>query len=384
MKNTIVIKEVLVKKLYDFVIKYNAQKSNEDVDIITPQRALAQSKNPNADDTDVGLLIAYKGNWCVGYLGLMPGIMNVNGKHKKIIFPTTWFVSPTARGLSISSRLYRKAHEIGELLVCTGMSDIAEKIYQHMGFKPMKPIHYFKIDFTKSDSWFGGKLKSLLHKMGLREKKGKKKSKSASYKSHLGKTYKKILRGYSAELSEINTKEIQTLEEIEQDAINSNGIVFYRGNEVINWMLKYKWVLGKNEEDNTSINYAFSNTHDRFLYKAFTINTNSDIKHSGFVILSITQNGSSVKIKLLDHHIQAPLKAEHILALLFSEARKEMAEIIEIPGSIGKAIRPEVPQTNIRKYERRYLFSIDNWSNPIVTSAEKVETSYCDGDIAFT
>lgn len=384
MNNSVVIKEILVKNLYDFVLSYNEHKTDEDVDIITPQRALAQSKNPNADEKDVGILLAYKGDWCVGYLGLMPGIMRADGEYKKIIFPTTWFVSPKARGLSISSRLYRRAHELGKLLVCTGMSDIAEKIYQHMGFKPMKPVHFYSIDFTRPQPRLNRKIKSLINKLRLGGKSDLKKNKSISNVRYISKNYKKILREYSAELSEIGTREINKLEEIGPSAGNKGTVYFHRGKEVINWMLKYKWVLGTDEGGDAGIDYAFSNTHDRFLYKAFSIKSVLKSEESGFIIISITQDRSFVKIKLLDHHIQAPLNNEHILAFLFSLAENELTDKIEIPEIFGNAIRPEIIRKNIKKEERRYLFSIEDWSDPLVKFAEKAETDYCDGDIAFT
>lgn len=103
------LEKIKIKDLIEFTKKYNENKSEDDLAIISEQRALAHFHNPNADENDTGLILAYKENICVGYLGLMPGIVEIRGIYKKTYFPSTWLVSDKVRGQSVGSPAYERS-----------------------------------------------------------------------------------------------------------------------------------------------------------------------------------------------------------------------------------------------------------------------------------
>ncbi|MFC1829598.1 GNAT family N-acetyltransferase, partial [Thermodesulfobacteriota bacterium] len=49
--------------------------------------------------------MAYQGNDCVGYHGLLPGMLLIDGQLSKVYWATAFFVSPEIRGKGVGKRL---------------------------------------------------------------------------------------------------------------------------------------------------------------------------------------------------------------------------------------------------------------------------------------
>ena len=67
------IRAVKVRDLDTFARETLAALRPGEVVPISPSRARAQTRNPNADPEDIGLLVAYQDGRCLGSLGLVPG-----------------------------------------------------------------------------------------------------------------------------------------------------------------------------------------------------------------------------------------------------------------------------------------------------------------------
>src|ERR1700733_1651304 len=102
-----VIKKIPLKDLVDFANQVDEQTPLDGVLPITRQRARSQSQNPFASPDDVALLVAYRNDTCVGYLGVVPGAIQVspagvNGGCRKVFWLSTWYVSPKARDSGVA------------------------------------------------------------------------------------------------------------------------------------------------------------------------------------------------------------------------------------------------------------------------------------------
>ena len=74
---------------------------------ISRHRAKSQAVNPRAEESDILLLLAIENGILVGYLGILPDYLFASkAKHKVGWFSCLW-VSPEARGKSISSLLMK-------------------------------------------------------------------------------------------------------------------------------------------------------------------------------------------------------------------------------------------------------------------------------------
>ena len=80
------IERIRVSELCAFAAEATRAPRGGGVVPVSPVRAAAQAKNPHAQPDDVGLLVAYSRNVCVGYLGLLPAMVRVDGA----LHPMSW------------------------------------------------------------------------------------------------------------------------------------------------------------------------------------------------------------------------------------------------------------------------------------------------------
>ena len=377
------IKKIRVKDLYEFARRYSDEKKPDDIDVLAVQRAQAQSLNPNADEHDIGLLLAYKGESCVGYLGLMPGLAEMRGKYEKVIFPTTLFVSPAARGQSVSSLLFKQAILLGRALICTGMSAVAEKIYHSLGFQSLESVHYWEIDLMKRDKKITRFLDRGLRKFGI-VNKAQHDSERFLYSRTKKMIYKSLMRKLESDLNQIKYEEVEQIDEAVENNKEGNVQKFYRGAAVINWMLMHKWIAGRNESRAVETGYAFSGVRDHFQYVALKINSLSDESNSGYVVLSISKNNRHTMVKLLDHHLTEKGSERIIFAITMKYAQSVLADSVEISEDIAKNVNIGFLNNIMTKKERRYLYYVSDMSGETAVIIKQMHTDYCDGDTPFT
>jgi Acetyltransferase (GNAT) family len=76
---------------------------------ITKHRALSYSRNPRADADDPVLLVAYRDNRVIGYLGILPDKIFVNDVVYKLGWLTSWWVDPSRATAGVGTILLFKA-----------------------------------------------------------------------------------------------------------------------------------------------------------------------------------------------------------------------------------------------------------------------------------
>jgi GNAT superfamily N-acetyltransferase len=381
------IEQVKVKDLYSFALNYSANKSKGDIEVITPHRAYAHTKNPFANDDDIGLMLAYKNGKCIGYQGLMPGIVRIRDINERIIWPTTIYISPEARGQSISTLLIKTALLLNKPLIVTGMSNMSEPVLQHLKFKPLRKVEFSEINFRRLRIMPIRITEKILRKVLFPlYKKGTDRefSDGSIYKLLKKWTYKIIEKKFKSDYENIICEEIPSLDESFKSKIVLAENSFPRPLEWINWMLQYKWVLGKDEADQSESNYYFSNTRDYFQYVTLKLLSSGTEKKDGFLIFSISKDKGNVRIKLLDHTFENKEDGRHIAAIILKYAKSMLTDSIEISSDVVQYFNLGIfNKILFVQREWRYLYSMSDISNQIVKDIEKTITNYCDGDIAF-
>jgi len=389
MSDTLKIKLIKAKDLHLFALDYAKTKDPEAIDVISIQRALAQSNNPLADENDIGLMLAYVDGKCVGYQGIMPGCLYIDGRTEKILWPTTVFISAEYRGRSIHSRLISEALSLNKPLVITGMGQMSAPIVLHLGFKPMNKAEYLEVDFRKlsvapirvSDkilnrlfSFFRGKAASQKDSSNLLYSG----LKAVAYSVMVGKRIRSIL-------DDIDYSEVNAIDESMESRILPKDGTFYHSLSWINWMLKYKWVLSKNEAKEAPSNYFFSNIRDEFHYIAIEINSFKNQECNSFLILSVSRDKGTVKMKVLDYIHENEWNGSIVSALVMRYAKNYHADIIE-------ASKELIGYFNLGFFGRRlislkdtlFVYSIPN-RNSGINEEEFINVTprFFDGDIAF-
>ncbi len=236
------VERIRVKDLFDFVKKYNENKKKEDISVISEQRALAHSLNPCADENDIGLLVLYKGDVCVGYHGMLPGFVEINGHYEKVYFGSTWLVSDSVRGQSVGSIMIRETLKLGKALVGAGMNNSSIGALKFLGFEEMRSLNYWQIDFTKCNK----RLNRTLDKFNNRIRKSE--TNRHFYELCKISNYNNILKSLENKLDGINYKEVTSISTDNPKSDTNKENRFIRGIEVINWMLKYVWITKQGSE----------------------------------------------------------------------------------------------------------------------------------------
>jgi len=342
--------------------------------------------NPYSDENDVGLILAKRDGKYVGYLGLMPGVAKVHGEEVKIIWPTTIFVSPEARGCSVSTLLINTALKMGKVLVCTGMSGMAEPVFRHLNFKPMKRAVFSEINFMRlniSPVRMADKLFSSTLKFLISGKPGK--SGSNILYQFLKKKGCQILLKKNRNISgQIVLKEVEVLDESFRPMISAGDYSFPRTLDWINWMLKFRWVKSGQDLDKNESGYYFSDSRDLFLYvplKMTQIGKNNEDK---FLIFSVSQVGNYTRIKLLDHSCDSDKTGKAAVSILLKYATDFSADSIEIPSDLSEIINMGIfKKLFLVEREWRYLFGSEDMSGAVITEFERISPGYFDGDLAF-
>jgi hypothetical protein len=98
---------------------------------ITKHRALSHIRNPRARPEDIALLVAYDESRVVGYIGILPDLVFLNGETLRIGWLTAWWADPRPKYAGIGFLLMIKASQLyrGEV-GASGFSDDAKKAYE--------------------------------------------------------------------------------------------------------------------------------------------------------------------------------------------------------------------------------------------------------------
>ena len=109
---------------------------------ICPLRAAAHAANPAASPDDPALIVATREDECVGYLGLMPGQLRVDGQIRKIFWYSTWYSAQGPEGKGVGGVLVHASLRLGVDLVTTGLDPKTFEFFRGLRFKSLGPLEY--------------------------------------------------------------------------------------------------------------------------------------------------------------------------------------------------------------------------------------------------
>ena len=100
---------------------------------ITKYRALSYINNPRADKDDILLIIAYEKDSIIGYIGVVPDLIIVNGKEYKVGILSTWWVHPGKIKSGIGAILLLKPFNLyNNSLFVSGFTRKAEHVFRKL------------------------------------------------------------------------------------------------------------------------------------------------------------------------------------------------------------------------------------------------------------
>jgi len=345
------IKKIKIKQLDEFARRCLSDPAYAEVAPISILRAKSQSKNPQAEPDDLALLAALHENRCVGYHGLLPGLIKNNDSVSKIYWLVTFYLAAPFRGQGYGKRLVTEIQNTKVDLVTTGITEAAAGVYRSEGFRQLGQLSYYQLRLENS-----AVLTAALQNLKSRAKQ------------------------FSAQPVNQLAQKFETAAAQRQSTVS-----FYRDLQTVNWMIRNPWIISRQDERPDVKHYYFSRVRDRFEFVALEIFAADGIARKGYLVLSISRNKNRTTIKMLDYyfHDSNDLLIAAYLALKY--AKEYRADRLEFPAGLENFWPSQTGLTQrVKTKKRRYLYYPRSNSSPLAGLADKIQLDYCDSDTAFT
>jgi GNAT superfamily N-acetyltransferase len=392
-ENQIKIQKITLKELASWAADISEQPAYKNVTPISLIRAVSQSKNPYARQEDVVLFVAFTGDQCVGYHGLLPAFFKHGDNFVRVHWATTFFVAPDFRGQGIGKCLLKAIKNSKIDFVVCQMTESARRAYRSIGFKDLGQLSYFQLRVDRLD--FLSRFFDVTAGR-LRKKRPRPPSKHTGFVRLLQRPiylltkrlfYRIITRRSNRPCErKFRWKIVDRIDgswraESERQLAAAS---FFRGIECINWMLRYPWVLSGNERKAGRTRYYFSDVRDIFRYVAIEINSVQKGGPQGFLVLSISHKKEKTRVKILDFYFKNPADGDIAIYLALKYARSYLADRIEYPCNLENYFNQRAEFNKlIKKQSRLYMFYPRGGHSPLAGYRGKIALDYCDGDTAF-
>ena len=319
---------------------------------ISYHRAISHIHNPDVQDDDDLLWAAYHEECLMGYIGVLPGYININHERKKIYWLSCFWVDEKCRKENLASLLFFPLiKKYKEQLFISNFDISLEKTYQSLGI--FKPTMY------KSGSQFYCKscFSSILP---VRFPKSRTLKPVFSFTDFLLNTIWNLISIMNCKGRENSMKKMQNIEykssvhnnfcsndENFDNAFQDFFLAFYKNKNYVErfsehfaWILNYPWIL-QGEQNDECKKYYFSSKSGQFCYNFIQFYKNN--KLAALLLLKIRNRKLTVSYVFADDETTDDL-ASYIL-------QKTLNENLIMITCFDERISKE-----IRKHRIRYLF----------------------------
>jgi GNAT superfamily N-acetyltransferase len=391
-EQTTVIEKIRIGELSDYAAAFAASSPPPGTAPMTRIRALSQVKNPCAREDDIGLLVAYRDGRVIGYHGVMPGLLAVDGCISQVHWSTAVFVIEDCRGRGVGRQLIEAFKGLGKDMMVPGvMTTGAQGAYLSSGFGPLGMCSYFQLRVERVDriaSLFNA-LQTCAVAAGLPIGSPLSRLSGWMLKAQQKVFYRRAAAVLDPGQKAISWRRVDRIARYRIQAPKGRAI-FLRGNDIINWMLANPWVYSRLDISPEDLagevrHYYFTKTRELFRYAAFEIFSGGTGDCSGFVVLSLSRNRGRAKVKILDHAADTPLAARAVGCLALSAARSILAGRIEIPTRLAPVFH-EIPLLRpLLKHQELLCVGFPaNPRSPLAASMGAIDLGIQDGDAGFT
>lgn len=326
-----------------------------------------------------------RGEQCLGYIGIMPGMLAIGDERKKMYWYSTWYVHPDQRHTATGAMLMMATLSLGYDLVATDLAPETLPLYSRLPFKRMAPLPYFHLGLNRLDPlgapWLV--LRVLLKRRGthLRPVDAVFSGCRRVSKTIVYATLRPVLRG-ATEGVEFRELPHWPVDE-PADRRNDNArIRFHRGDDVIRWMLDNPWVTDRGED--ATPGYFFSDHRELFRYSVVEVRRR-DGECAGHVVLSVSRDRGRTTVKLLDHRVNSLDGGRLLVAVGLRLAMDHQADDLYLPATCSVYLTSSrMLRAAFRREYRPYFYHSrqhDGWPASV---ADRVELDFCDGDCANT
>ena len=390
--NQIKIEKIKLKKLKAFAENAIGQTAFQNVAPISLLRSASQPANPYGRPDDVALLVAYAGNKCIGYQGLLAGLFHHQGLLSRVHWSTAFYVVPDYRGQGVAGRLLDEVKKLNIDFPVTRMTDSAQRAYAKSGFKELGRLTYYQLRVEKIHKLASIRQKAKASLGADRIGGGNHDSDPEIRDAMLYQQSKKIffqrlMADIKAEESVFASTRVDQFDPKAQTIMHlpADTPKFHRGIEAVNWMLKSRWVVSAAEGKKDAGRYHFSTIRGLFKYVALEFYSADKKKFKGFLILSVSSKKERTLVKILDFAFKDA--GDCFIAGYFGLkiANQYGADRLEFPEALlGYFNRNLLLQPLIKKQKRLYVYYPKKDGSSLDECLGDIALDYCDADTAFT
>ncbi|MFY9397996.1 MAG: GNAT family N-acetyltransferase [Desulfomonilia bacterium] len=262
---------------------------SRDVLPITRHKLLSFVNNPNAKEDDVLLLVAYDGDAVVGYIGLLPDRVFIDGAERRIAWLTSWWVDPRYRRQGTGGFLLVTAMNHYPI-VTSGSTDEADKVFA--ASKKLTLLKTLKgrelIVRSCSARFIRKKYPKLQGLTPVMECIDGFLNIFVDLRFLLWKRRHARLEPFLVEfVAEIDHQTDRFIHEHREREL------YRRGAEELNWAIRYPWVLPAPFADRTASRYYFSSLAKRFFHLNAKV-YDHEKRMVGFVMFRVRDNHMTI------------------------------------------------------------------------------------------
>ncbi|MEJ2164987.1 MAG: GNAT family N-acetyltransferase [Desulfobacterales bacterium] len=340
---------------------------------ITKHRALSYIRNPRADEDDPVLLVAYRDQQVIGYLGIIPDKIFVNDVAYKLGWLTSWWVDPACATAGVGAILLFKAlNAYDQYIGVSGSSRQARQALQaSQKFTALNPLQGLDIRLRLSVT------KTVLRRLPAL------------------KIFRLVFKIFDAVLDEVvsfrsffwrrrtNYCRYLTFEYIAAvDEQTDRFIKQHHRHDLtrkeksdLSWIMNNPWILSAPLKDSASKRYYFLSRADRFHYLGVKVFEHPN-EMIGFVLLKVRDDRMSVVYAYFEPRHAASITAAACLhALTMDVSVLSLYDEQLAAGFSGLGC----PCWSVRKNSRGFSLSKKFADIPLVNC----RLQGGDGDLAF-
>lgn len=314
---------------------------------ISYHRAQSHIHNPRADEDDILLIIAHEQGNMVGYLGVLPDwIFDMNNRRSKCGWLSCMWIDPESRGKGISKILVAEALKSWhQKILVTEFTAPAKGLYDRTGaFKDLQIKQgvrlYIRSDLAKllppKNKYFR-KTKSLWHLTDL----------VINLILDLRFVFQnRKISGAWEVVNDINDDLQKFIHHRQENQI------FRRGQEELNWIMKYPWIKS-GHADSQSKKYYFTSIAGIFEFKAMKL-TDDMGKIVAFLMLARRDHSLKIPYCYFEEHFMDP-----VIACITSHLLQWKIKTCTLfhPRLVSYFQENKFPALFLRPFQRHYIIS---------------------------
>ncbi len=350
---------------------------------ISRLRADAQAANPHATKDHVGLILAKKGDSCLGFMGIMPVPFASPANRSTIYILTTLFMEPSLRGTGAAAKMVESALSLGLDLYSVGNSKAAERFFPKVNGVRCPTYESITIPINPGASI--GRLTSLA-------KKSMRRIGRPGWQSAFGAAGELALEGvtpirklgarrfkskFTNGKPPLNFRAVTQLTEGVSRPTNKDSTRQEWTASTINWMLRYPWYVN-DKWGMFGDSYHFAHSQDGFTYLAFEEASGKN-EDKGFAVFLFRVRRGQRTLTLMPYRIGSGQNRE-LLAFAFQIAGQVGADILQVGGEFQADI--DEAKIDFHK-EPRVSFYWPAENSIFSKNTHPFEEEFTDGDIAF-